>query len=158
MNPLPHAPRQHEPSDPTPTPCDVIVGNHRTASTPAPLKGSLTQLRVRRRSTGLSKRAPEGQFHPRRDRPEPSALNRARPRPHVPSKGAETTKRPLRVVRCLRAFRNRFAGDWSVAFRVGVITSDKGYVNRKFAEVNNLVRNISEKPGRPKTVIKIFPF
>jgi hypothetical protein len=34
---------------------------------------------------------------------------------------------------------NRLAGDSSVAFRVGVITSDKGYIIELFAEVNRLV-------------------
>jgi len=44
----------------------------------------------------------------------------------------------------LRALRNHIVGESSVAFRVGVITSDKGHVNAKFAEVNNLVRKNHE--------------
>jgi len=83
INPLPHAPRQHEPSDSTPIPFETLVENCRTASTPATLKGSLKFLRDGRRSTGLSKRTSRDQFHPRRNRPERLALNRAKPRPHV---------------------------------------------------------------------------
>ena len=40
------------------------------------------------------------------------------------------------------------AGDSSVTFRVGVITSDKGYVNQKSAEVNNLVPKKSQKGSK----------
>ena len=42
MNPPPHAPRQHEPPDPAADrSCEVLAEEDRTASTPAPLKGSL---------------------------------------------------------------------------------------------------------------------
>ena len=81
MNPSPRGPRQHEPPDPD---------SRRPEGTPPPERpdrihaGSpqrfADSLRVRRRSTGLSKNAPEGiDSTPRRDRPERLALKGRNP-------------------------------------------------------------------------------
>jgi hypothetical protein len=94
INPLPHAPRQHEPSDPRPEISRFPPrkpSNRIHAGFP---QGIAQKLRVCRRSTGLSKRPPRDRFHPRRDRPEPPALNRAKPRPNGPDQRSRRQNDP----------------------------------------------------------------
>ena len=64
INPLPHAPRQHEPSDSTPIPFETLVENCRTASTPATLKGSLNSFCVMADDRPDCQRGREGSIPP----------------------------------------------------------------------------------------------
>ena len=63
MNPLPHAPRQHEPPDPARRPRAASPGI-RTASTPAPLEGSLTSFACTQTIDRIVKEAAEGSIPP----------------------------------------------------------------------------------------------